>query len=103
VIRNLRMAAAPFPRGLDEHEARSQQIAATPSTATDITIGGHSERFTRWDDNGTWYAAAQYAGHSVVIEARVVTAGEVTLARVTDIEPYLAGRRAYLRTLRNET
>jgi len=101
-VRNLRIAEHDWS-GEVQLRALEHRLAATPTTSVDITIDGQPERFTRWNDDARWYAAARRDDHSVVIEARDITTAHIGLVRVRDIEPYLAGRRAHLRALRGET
>jgi hypothetical protein len=102
VVTNLRMSAHLHPRDRDQFLELWQRLAATPTTGVEIAVDGRLEPFNRCDDGAVWYAAARHRGYGVVIEARDVTPDQISLVRVKDIEPYLAGRRAYVRALRGE-
>jgi hypothetical protein len=102
VVSNLRAAAHPGPRDHDQVLAMWQRLADAVPTAVDITVGGAVERFARWDDDDCWYAAGRHGGYGIVVEARDVAPDRISLVRVVDIEPYLVGRREYLRVLRGE-
>ncbi|GAB2936002.1 hypothetical protein GCM10027280_24970 [Micromonospora polyrhachis] len=99
-VRLLRMATPPHPCDMTELLEREQRLATSPSTEVDISIDGRLERFTRWQDDTHWYASSAYHGHCVVLEVCGVTPDQITLVRVEDIEPYLAGRRSSLHALR---
>lgn len=54
-------------------------------------------------DRGRWWAAGRHGDVGLVIEASGdVDATQIRLVRVTDVEPYIAGRRAALRLVRGE-
>lgn len=102
VVSNLRMAAHARPRDNDQFPELRERLAATPTTAVEIAVDGRLEPFNRCDDSAFWYAAARHDGYGVVIEVRDLAPDQINLVRVEDIEPYLAGRRAYVRALRGE-
>jgi hypothetical protein len=102
VVTNHRMAAQLRPRDRDQFLELLERLPATPTTALEIAVDDRLVPFDRWDDGALWYAAARHGGHGVVIEARDMTPDQINLVRVEDIEPYLAGRRSYLRVLRGE-
>lgn len=102
VVATLRMTALPHPQDEDGFRALDERLAATPVTATPIVVDGRPTTFDRCSDGPRWYASAQLGEHGVVVEARGVAPEHVRLVRVHDIEPYLAGRRAYLRAVRGE-
>jgi hypothetical protein len=86
---------APAPGGLPGHE----HIDAAAGTV-EISVGGQLVEFTCWRDAHAWSAIGRLVDHHLRIQARGITAGQVALIRITDIEPYLAGRRSYLRAAR---
>lgn len=102
VVSNHRAAAHDHLRDRDDFLELRQRLAATPTTGVEIAVDGWLEHFNRWDDDAIWYATARHGGYGVVIEARDLTPNLINLVRVEDIEPYLAGRRAYVRALRGE-
>lgn len=102
VVTNLRMSAQLRPSDRDQFLELRERLAATPTTGVEIAVDGRLEPFTRCDDGAFWYAATRHGGYGVVIEARDLTPGQINLVGVEDIEPYLAGRRAYIRALRGE-
>jgi len=92
-----------------DHEADRDAVmaaldrAASPATATvTISVDGNPEIFDHWVDGTTWYAARQHGEHALVIEAHDVSPDDVAVVRVDDVEPYLAGRRAWIRHKRGE-
>jgi len=86
---------ARAPAGLPGHE----HIDAAASTVG-ISVGGQPVELTCWRDAHAWSATGRLADHHLRIQARGITPEQVTLIRITDIEPYLAGRRSYLRAAR---
>ena len=101
VVQNLRLTgASPFDK--EAALAARQQAGSPPTGTVTIPVNGDSEVFDHWVDGSTWYAARQHHGHALVIEARNVRPDELALVTVDDIEPYLAGRRAWLRHKRGE-
>ncbi|MGC9667411.1 hypothetical protein ACNTMW_12750 [Planosporangium sp. 12N6] len=102
VVSDLRMRSHSDPRDKDPFLKLRERLASTPTTGVEIAINGRLEPFNRWDDGAGWYAATRHGGYGVVIEARELTPDQINLVRVEDIEPYLAGRRAYIRALRSE-
>lgn len=104
VVHNLRLGAvAPDPDDRTSYLALRRRIAAEPGVPTRIPVEGSPVDFDVWDDVVHWYAAARHGGHGLVVEARDITPNRLALLRVDDIEPYLAGRRAYLRARRGES
>jgi hypothetical protein len=96
------MSAQLHPRDRNQFLELRKRLAATPTTGVEFAVNGRLEPFDRWDDDAVWYAAARHRGYGVVIEARDMAPDQISLVRVEDIEPYLAGRRAYVRALRGE-
>ncbi|WP_194918246.1 hypothetical protein [Catenulispora rubra] len=69
-----------------------------------MSIEDEQREFRQWrDEDGTWLAAGHHGETGLIIEASAgLDITQVRLVRVTDIEPYIAGRRAHLRRLRGE-
>lgn len=79
------------------------ELHADPGTPALVTIEDEPREFRQWSDKSGWLAAGRHGEAGLVIEASVsVDITQLRLARVTDIEPYIAGRRARLRRLRGE-
>lgn len=72
------------------------------SETLDMSIDGSTVRFDLWRDGDQWWAAGEHAGHGVMIEARRLPPQPLALIRIDDLEPYLTGRRSYLRARRGE-
>ena len=56
--------------------------------------------FEIWDEPGLWCAAGQVHEHTIAIESEDELAGDVSLRRVADIQPYVDGRNALIRGAR---
>lgn len=82
--------------------AHRRRTDVTPAQSqAEIMVDGRPRTFRRWDAGDRWYAAWEPGHeHAVVIAARHVDAADVALVRVHDIEPYLAGRRDWIRARR---
>jgi len=100
---SLRMTAEGAPRGKDDFLRRRHDVEAVPAVEVDIPLDSTPVRFQVWRRADRWWAAADHGAHGLVIESHRLPTDEITLVRVHDIEPYLAGRRAHLRALRGET
>jgi hypothetical protein len=91
------LGGPPFsPDGVDIH------TEVGPPGAADISVDGQRTGFDCWRDGPAWYATGSLGDHHLSIEGRHTAPEQVSLIRVLDIEPYVAGRRAYLRALRGE-
>jgi hypothetical protein len=64
--------------------------AADAGSAT-IVVDAASVVFALWREADRWWAAGHHDGYGLVIEARGIPLGDVRLARVHDLEPYIAG------------
>jgi hypothetical protein len=82
--------------------AMRDRLAATPDRSMTVSVAGQTVDFTRWDGTLRWHAAAAFGEHGLVLEGRNLDPPALRLERVTDVEPYLAGRSAYIRRLRGE-
>jgi hypothetical protein len=100
-VASFRMAP-PHGAGGDALQ-RMSAAEAPPTDEAEILVERAPLRFDVWRQDDRWWAASQYGAYGLVLEARKVPIEELTLVRVHDLEPYLAGRREYLRTLRGET
>ncbi|MEY9864068.1 hypothetical protein ABH935_009722 [Catenulispora sp. GAS73] len=80
------------------------RLRTDPGTPTTVTIDDEPHDFHQWSaPDGTWLAAGHHGETALIIEASAaVDITQLRLIRVTDIEPYIAGRRAHLRRLRGE-
>jgi hypothetical protein len=86
---------APFLDGPPGHEHPD-----APTGPARITVDGQPVDVTCRRDDQAWSATGRLADHHLRIQARGVTPDQLSLTRVTDIEPYLTGYRSYLRALR---
>ncbi|ATL68836.1 hypothetical protein CRH09_24240 [Nocardia terpenica] len=77
-------------------------MTADPGIPATIPIDSKEVDFSIWQWTDRWWATATYAGHGIVIEAERIDIDALALARIEDIEPYLTGRREWLRQRRGE-
>ncbi|MCS5735002.1 hypothetical protein [Herbiconiux daphne] len=73
-----------------------------PDRIVDIKVDGRREPFEVWVRGAVWWAATTLGGRTLAVSARDVPFEDVAFRRVTDVEPYLEGRRAWLRRVRGE-
>ncbi|MGJ9425972.1 hypothetical protein ACHABX_09040 [Nesterenkonia halotolerans] len=57
-----------------------------------IAVDGAVLEFDVWEDQSHWWAAASRPGYGIALEARSIDSAGVSLVRVDDLEPYIAGR-----------
>ena len=73
-----------------------------PDRIVDLKVDGRREPFEVWVRGAVWWAATTLGGRTLAVVARDVPFEDVALRRVTDIEPYIDGRRLWLRRMRGE-
>ncbi|SDZ31092.1 hypothetical protein [Herbiconiux ginsengi] len=73
-----------------------------PDRIVDLKVDGRREPFEVWVRGAVWWAATTLGGRTLAVVARDVPFEDVALLRVTDIEPYIDGRRLWLRRMRGE-
>ncbi|WP_395403744.1 hypothetical protein ACHMXB_06340 [Arthrobacter sp. UC242_113] len=102
-IAHRRLMADRPPVSGEDLSRRLQVITAERSEEVSIPVDGAEESFAVWRDAGRWWAAGQHDGNGLVLEGTTgLDASALSLHRVSDIEPYLQGRRAQLRAVRGE-
>lgn len=101
-VASLRMAAAGPPRDETDTLRRRQAFDAGDDESAMIEVGAAGVRFAVWRDGDRWWAAGHHGEHGLVLEARRIPTSDVGLERVYDLDPYIDGRRAYLRNRRGE-
>jgi len=101
-----RMAALMSATEPQDFPTLRSRLRADTGASVLVTIDDEPCEFRQWrdaDDNGGWVAASRHGEAGLVIEASAdVDITQLRLVRVTDIEPYIAGRRARLRRARGE-
>lgn len=103
VIANLRLNGALSNSSTEDDTLAAMQLSMSPPIGTvRISVDGRPEEFDHWVDGINWYAARPHENRTLAIAARHVRPDELSVVRVHDIEPYLAGRRASLRRRRGE-
>jgi hypothetical protein len=77
-------------------------VEQLPDRIVDLKVDGRREPFEVWVRGAVWWAATTLGGRTLAVAARDVPFQDVAFVRVGDVEPYLEGRRAWLRRLRGE-
>jgi len=99
--RSMERAIGLTPIDVD-YERRHRAIQDATGSGVQIRVDGRATTFTIWGGRERWWAAGTVDGLGVVLEARRYPLEQVELARVDDVEPYLAGWREYIRLCRGE-
>jgi hypothetical protein len=88
----------------DEDELRSgfRAYDTPPDDIVEIDVGGTPVLFEAWSDGDTAWAAGRFGMHNIAIESHHVPLESISLHRVLDIEPYIAGHRSLIREARGE-
>lgn len=73
-----------------------EELRAQVPKAVVIPIDDQPHDFEFWPHLDGWIAAARVDGYQIVLRARAVDPSTVRLRLITDIEPYLQGRRQFL-------
>ncbi len=73
-----------------------------PDRIVDLLVDDRPEPFEVWVRGAVWWAATTLGGRTLAVVARDVPFEDVALRRVVDIEPFLDGRRSWLRRMRGE-
>jgi hypothetical protein len=103
-VTSLRMAAVrPAWDDKDEMLRRLREFGTVAGESSTIAVDAAPVEFTVWGEAGRWWAAGHHDGFGLVLEGQRIPIGRVELVRIHDLDPYLAGRRAYLRALRGES
>ncbi|MCS5722901.1 hypothetical protein N1028_08000 [Herbiconiux sp. CPCC 203407] len=74
-----------------------------PDSIVPLALGGLEHPFELWERGDRWWAATTVGGRTLAVEARGVSPDAIALDRVTDVEPFLQGRRAWLRRVRSDS
>ncbi|WP_253829501.1 hypothetical protein [Prauserella aidingensis] len=98
-------SADSLVRDLHVEQVRRDRRATVPverapsdQRQVEIVVDGRPRTFRFWETGDCWYAACELdQQHAVVLAARHVDPADVALIPVHDIEPYLAGRRDWIR------
>ncbi|MER7008626.1 hypothetical protein ABT297_37025 [Dactylosporangium sp. NPDC000555] len=75
----------------------------TGTLATTVEIDGPMVETQSVNESDRWFQTAILDGTGIVVESRGVDPRSIVLVRVTEVEPYLDGRRQYLRSRRGRS
>jgi hypothetical protein len=101
-VASLRLDAPGGPWDADTVHDRLRELETAVDEPAVTTVDGDLVPVTVWRHGQRWWAASRDAGYGLVLEARGMPIDCISLARIHDIEPYILGRRAYLRARRSE-
>lgn len=117
VVERLRRRAERLDGG-SRHRAPSP-ADGLPDSIVQLALDGLEHPFELWDSApraaaargdsrggehaGRWWAATTFGGRTLAVEARGVSPDAMALQRITDVEPFLEGRRAWLRRVRADS
>ncbi|MGA1835435.1 hypothetical protein VD659_00755 [Herbiconiux sp. 11R-BC] len=73
-----------------------------PDRIVDLRVDDRHEPFEVWVRGPLWWAATMLGDRTLAVQARDVPFEDVAFTRVHDLEPYLAGRRDWIRRMRAE-
>lgn len=79
-------------RAFETHETRRGRVLVEDSWV----------EFDVWGDDTRWWAAVETPRYGIALEAANLDPAALALVRVDDVEPYLAGRTAWIRRQRGE-
>jgi len=102
VVVSLRPVSGAATRDESGAARQRRELETDPDDSVTIDVDGAGVHLDLWHtgDQGLWWAAGDHEGHGLVLEAGLVPVDNVSLHLVHDLEPYLDGRRTYLRELR---
>ncbi|MGN7253170.1 hypothetical protein [Arthrobacter sp. SAFR-014] len=102
-IAHRRLFADAPPASGEDLSRRLRVLTSERGEEASIPVDGAEELFDVWPGAGRWWAAGRHDGNGLVLEGTTgLDARALSLRRVSDIEPYLQGRRAQLRAVRGE-
>ncbi|MFP3460860.1 hypothetical protein R5O87_08445 [Arthrobacter globiformis] len=89
------------PASGNDLSRRLQMLTSERGEEVPLPVDGAEEVFEVWREAGRWWAAGRHDGKGLVLEGTAqLDVSTVSLHRVSDIEPYLQGRRAQIRAAR---
>ena len=101
-VASLRLDEPGAPGDADAVRDRLREFETAVGEPAVTTVDAEPVQLTVWRDAKRWWAAGRHRGYGLVLEARQIAVEAISLVRVQDIEPYIVGRRAYLRKRRGE-
>ncbi|MBT2550522.1 hypothetical protein [Arthrobacter sp. ISL-65] len=91
------------PLSGEDLSRRLRVLTSSRSEAVSVPVDGAEEPFDVWRGTDRWWAAGQHDGNGLMLEGTTgLDVRALSLRRVSDIEPYLQGRRAQIRAVRGE-
>lgn len=97
-----RVMADGYPPERGEHEERLRRTETQAGGRLDLLIDGLSVTFDVWDEPGRWWAATSHTGVGLILKGEDVGPAAVELKTITDLEPYLLGRRTQIEAYRSD-
>lgn len=84
----------------DDFSARFDAYDVPPDEIVEVLLDATPVLFEVWTVGTVSWAAGAFGDFGIAIEARSYPMGDLALGRVTDLEPYIAGRLEWLRRFR---
>ena len=101
-IRTMRLGSEGMMGDKETFQQRLDQLDRQEPRIEGIAVDNDRMDFALWQQGEKWWAGAERDGYGIVIEAALLDPAAVSLSSVTDIGPYLAAQRAWLRRIRGE-
>lgn len=91
------------PRSMAEHRERIRAFDVLEPRRRRVLVGDSRVEFDFWEHDTRWWAAAETSRYGIALEASDLDPAIAALVPVDDVEPYLAGRTAWVQRQRAET
>lgn len=91
------------PHNTAEHLERIRAFDALKPRRRRVFVGDSRVEFDVWEHDTRWWAAVEASRYGIALEASDLDPATLSLVRVDDVEPYLAGRTAWVQRQRAET
>jgi hypothetical protein len=100
-VAHRRLVADGPPASGEDFSRRLRTLTAERGAEVSIPVDGAQERCEVWREAGRWWIAGQHDGNGLILAGTTEPdVRALSLRRVSDIEPYLQGRRAQIRAAR---
>jgi hypothetical protein len=102
VVTHMKRNLLAFPTTREQNDSNRAVASGAPTGRSAVLVDSEVEPFDTWDWGGHGWAAGHRNGLGIAIRTSNVPIAELRLARVIDIEQFINGRRADLRSARGE-
>ena len=91
-----------LPGAVVDFENMPSYLDTVPDRLVEISVEATPVLFEVWDSDGHSYAGGVYLDHPLAIHTHRASLEDLSLATVTDLEPYLAGQLDWITRARAE-